>query len=232
MRIMTDYTATRKIASYEVNLFGELRLSTVLRICQEVAEEHLTMYQMDHVTLMKTQNLAFLILRVGMNINRLPKDGETITVLTRPEGNSGAQFYRSYKICVGQEELMDIMYSNILVDSTTHKIAHPSRLDYLKIDIKQTLSPKQKLNKLKIPEDMESWGIRQIRFSDLDFNGHMSNSIYASTMARPEMLLMEVWLGTRKKYTAAAMMASAPVRMAISSAMAPNFRRFCILLPP
>ena len=98
MRIMTDYTATRKIASYEVNLFGELRLSTVLRICQEVAEEHLTMYQMDHVTLMKTQNLAFLILRVGMNINRLPKDGETITVLTRPEGNSGAQFYRSYKI--------------------------------------------------------------------------------------------------------------------------------------
>ena len=43
MRIMTDYMATRKIASYEVNLFGELRLSTVLRICQEVAEEHLTM---------------------------------------------------------------------------------------------------------------------------------------------------------------------------------------------
>ena len=180
MRIMTDYMATRKIASYEVNLFGELRLSTVLRICQEVAEEHLTMYQMDHVTLMKTQKLAFLILRVGMNINRLPKDGETITVLTRPEGNSGAQFYRSYRICVGQEELMDIMYSNILVDSTTHKIAHPSRLDYLKIDIKQTLSPKQKLNKLKIPEDMESWGVRQIRFSDLDFNGHMSNSIYGN----------------------------------------------------
>lgn len=75
---------------------------------------------------------------------------------------------------------MDIMYSNILVDSTTHKIAHPSRLDYLKIDIKQTLSPKQKLNKLKIPEDMESWGVRQIRFSDLDFNGHMSNSIYGN----------------------------------------------------
>ena len=129
MRIMTDYMAVKKIASYEVNLFGELRLSTILRICQEVAEEHLTKYQMDHVTLMKTQNLAFLILRVGMKINRLPKDGETITVLTRPEGNSGAQFYRSYKICVDKEELMDIMYSNILVDSNTHKIAHPSRLD-------------------------------------------------------------------------------------------------------
>lgn len=143
MRIMTDYMVTRKIASYEVNLFGELRLSTILRICQEVAEEHLATYQMDHITLQKTQNLAFLILRVGMKINRLPKDGETITVLTHPEGNSGAQFYRSYKICVGQEELMDIMYSNILVDSATHKIVHPSRLDCLEIYIKQTLSPKK-----------------------------------------------------------------------------------------
>ena len=177
---MADYTAARKVASYEVNLFGKLRLSTVLRICQEVAEEHLTMFQMDHVTLMKTQHLAFLILRVGMTIHRLPKDGETIIISTQPEGNSGAQFYRSYKISAGNEKLMDIMYSNILVDSNTHKIAHPSRLDYLEIDIKQRLSPQQKLNKLKVPEDMEQWGIRQIRFSDLDFNGHMSNSIYGN----------------------------------------------------
>ena len=130
MRIMTDYMAVRKIASYEVNLFGELRLSSHYLEFARGSRRHLTKYQMDHVTLMKTQNLAFLILRVGMKINRLPKDGETITVLTRPEGNSGAQFYRSYKICVNQEELMDIMYSNILVDSNTHKIAHPSRLDY------------------------------------------------------------------------------------------------------
>ena len=43
------------------------------------------------------------------------------------------------------------------------------------------------------------------------------------------MLLTDVWLGTRKKYTAAAMMASAPVKMAISSAMAPNFSRFFML---
>ena len=56
----------------------------------------------------------------------------------------------------------------------------PSRLDYLEIDIKQTLSPKEKLNKLKIPEDMQLWGVRQICFSDLDFNGHMSNSIYGN----------------------------------------------------
>ena len=93
---MTDYTSTRKIASYEVNLYGELRLSTILRICQEVAEEHLTVFGMDHVTLMETQNLAFLILRVGMEINRMPRDGETITIRTQPEGNTGAPFKYSF----------------------------------------------------------------------------------------------------------------------------------------
>ena len=34
-----------------------------------------------------------------------------------------------------------------------------------------------------------------------------------STMPRPEILLTEVWLGTRKKYTAAAMIATAAVRI-------------------
>ena len=178
LRVMTDYTATRKIASYEVNLYGELRLSTILRICQEVAEEHLIGFGMDHVTLMQTQNLAFLILRVGMKINRMPRDGETIIIRTQPEGNSGAQFYRSYEICSNGEKLMDVMYSNILVDSNTHKIMHPSRLNYLEIDIKQILSPQKRLGKLKIPAELKDWGTRGIRFSDIDFNGHLSNSIY------------------------------------------------------
>ncbi len=39
-----------------------------------------------------------------------------------------------------------------------------------------------------------------------------------STMPRPEMLLTDVWLGTRKKYTAAATIASAPVKISASFA--------------
>ena len=39
---------------------------------------------------------------------------------------------------------------------------------------------------------------------------------FASTMPKPEILLTDAWLGTRKKYTAAAMMATPPVRMAAS----------------
>lgn len=180
MRIMTDYTATRKIASYEVNLFGQLRLSAILRICQEVAEEHLTSYGMDHVTLMEKENLAFLILRVGMKFHRLPKDGETITIRTQPEGNAGVQLYRSFEIGTGNEKLMDIMYANVLVDSRTHKLMSPDRLHQMGVDIKQTLLPKRKLGKLKMPQEPERWGIREIRFSDLDFNGHLSNSIYGN----------------------------------------------------
>ena len=37
-----------------------------------------------------------------------------------------------------------------------------------------------------------------------------------STIPRPEILLTEVWLGTRKKYTAAAMIATATVRITVS----------------
>ena len=44
-----------------------------------------------------------------------------------------------------------------------------------------------------------------------------------STMPRPEMLLTDVWLGTRKKKTPAAMIATAPVRTAVSLRTAPVF---------
>ena len=37
-----------------------------------------------------------------------------------------------------------------------------------------------------------------------------------STIPRPEILLIDVWLGTRKKYTAAAMIATATVRITVS----------------
>ena len=37
-----------------------------------------------------------------------------------------------------------------------------------------------------------------------------------STMPKPEMLLTDVWLGTRKKKTAAAMIATATVKIMIS----------------
>lgn len=178
MKVMTNYSTTRKIASYEVNLFGQLRLSAILRICQEAAETHLMSYNMDHLTLMEKENLAFLILRVGMQISRMPKDGETITIRTRPEGNAGVQFYRSYEIRCGGDKWMDILYANVLVDSRTHKLISPSRLDFMETDVQKMRSPKRKLCKLKMPQKLEQWGVRQIRFSDLDFNGHLSNSIY------------------------------------------------------
>ena len=40
-----------------------------------------------------------------------------------------------------------------------------------------------------------------------------------STIPRPEILLTDVWLGTKKKYTAAAMTATAAVSITVSFAI-------------
>ena len=54
-----------------------------------------------------------------------------------------------------------------------------------------------------------------------------------STMPRPEMLLTEVWLGDRKKKTAAAMIATAAVRIAASfkTSAALSFLFICVVPP-
>ena len=51
-----------------------------------------------------------------------------------------------------------------------------------------------------------------------------------STMPRPEMLLTEVWLGDRKKKTAAAMIATAAVRTAVSLMIAVEFNFFWFIV--
>ena len=53
-----------------------------------------------------------------------------------------------------------------------------------------------------------------------------------NTMPRPEMLLTDAWLGTRKKYTAAAIIATAAVRMTASFAIAMGFSFLFIIFAP
>ena len=43
-----------------------------------------------------------------------------------------------------------------------------------------------------------------------------SGTKFDSTIPSPEILLTDVWLGARKKYTAAAMIATAAVRIPVS----------------
>lgn len=52
-----------------------------------------------------------------------------------------------------------------------------------------------------------------------------------STIPRPEILLTDAWLGTRKKYTAAAIIATAAVRIAVSFASSVYVISFFIWFP-
>ena len=52
-----------------------------------------------------------------------------------------------------------------------------------------------------------------------------------STIPRPEILLTDAWLGTRKKYTAAAIIATAAVRIVVSFASSVYVISFFIWFP-
>jgi len=58
--------------------------------------------------------------------------------------------------------------------------------------------------------------IRSMTFKIIVIADSGSGMKLDSTIPRPEILLTEVWLGTRKKYTAAEMIATATVSMTVS----------------
>ena len=74
--------------------------------------------------------------------------------------------------------------------------------------------------------------IRSTTFRIIVMTDKGSGTKLDSTMPRPEMLLTDVWLGTRKKKTPAAMIATAPVRTAVSLRTAPVFPFTSLIFVP
>ena len=92
--MVEEYERKLQVATYEVGADSRLKLSVLLRICQETSEQHLEQVNLGYERL-KNEGLVFLIISNAASIRRLPRLGESITVKTHPRGTLGVHFYKS-----------------------------------------------------------------------------------------------------------------------------------------
>jgi len=165
------------IATYEVSAQSILKLSVMLRICQETSEQHLASLNIGYERL-KAEGLVFLITRTAVQIKRMPVHGETVVVKTHPCGVVGAQFYRDFLFYSNGEKIIDVMQASVAANTETHKILHPREFQKYNVDPSTNGTTAVRLNKINLPDDMPLQGKRPIRFSDLDYNSHLNNAVY------------------------------------------------------
>lgn len=178
MRIMREYTRPVHIKSYDVDTRRQLKVSTLLAMCQESSEQQLQQFGLDHAALMQ-QDIAFLLARVKVDFQKVPLEGQDVTLSVCPRGAQGAQYFREFQMFSGDELLVEVMESWILVQMSSRAILPPSTMDHLQIDIESYRGKwNGRLGRIKMPKDMPLLAKRHIYYSDLDFNGHVSNIHY------------------------------------------------------
>ena len=167
-----------RLRSYEVDFRNRLRLSALFHFMQETASNQIERQGVG-IDVLRTDNLAWVLSRLLIVMDRYPGWGEEILVKTWPRGIERLFALREFLITNRQGELLGRVTSNwLLVDLTTRR---PKRLEQvfkrMPIDPKQRALDRrlEKLPPLESPEETLSV---KAAYQQIDLNRHVNNAHY------------------------------------------------------
>jgi medium-chain acyl-[acyl-carrier-protein] hydrolase len=155
---------------------GQLKLHDLLEIIQEASIEG-SAFVGAGVEAIRKKNLYWVVMSYRFVITRMPSLGEKITVETYPSENKVFIYPRQYKI-TDQKGKVLIRGTSLwaLLDLTSHKPTGPESNGFLLKAIHEEgelpWPPRLAITDAQLVEK------REVKPSDLDFNGHMNNIRY------------------------------------------------------
>lgn len=163
-----------------------ISLNELLRVTSDTAVEDFAERKMSREDL-ENLGIAILVSRVSFRIHRFPMENERFTVHTVEEKSEPLQFVRSYEIISDKgEKLVTGLSGWLLVDVKGHRIMPIKKFDEMGLRTPMTEKKEHDClpyGKFQIPEGMTLFDERVIKYSDLDSNGHTTNSRYGAFVA-------------------------------------------------
>lgn len=167
----------------QCNPNGNLSLYELLKLTSDIAVEDFNQRGMSREFL-KENGIAILVSRDSFRIHKYPKENQELKVYTKEEKSEPLQFVRSFEIeSESGEKLVSGITSWLLVDLSNRRIMPIKKFDAMGFREPVTQSTEHDClpyGKIKIPESIELFDKRTIKFSDLDANGHTNNAKYAA----------------------------------------------------
>lgn len=170
-----------QISNNDVDTKFELKVSAIFRLFQDVAMLATKDAKVDSMSLSE-RNIDWVITRMNVEIKRLPKCDDEITVCTYP-GKDMAMLYPRYFFIIDSKGEVIVRSSSIwaLIDNNTRRVIVDrdviSKLPEEKYDNQLPLP-----EKISLPENNRFIEKRTIHYSDLDFNSHMNNVRYVELL--------------------------------------------------
>lgn len=172
------YAQEFRIASYQTDLTARMKPSAILEIMQEMAGAHAEMLNVGRSRL-DPMNLAWVLTRVEVRMERYPRSGEMIQVETFPMPNRRVFFPRYFIFRDSEGKQIGCAGSMwVVLDITTRKMANAAEIVASMPDNSDLNAP------MGMPATVEEIAaetqesLRIPVYTDLDVNGHVNNTRY------------------------------------------------------
>lgn len=170
------YTKQMEIPNVAVDRFGRMKTSWLLACVQEVAGEHSVLLGAANGEYNGRQ-LFWAVTRHRVEINRLPGAKDVITLKTWPCPTTRVAYPRATAAYDSQgNELFRVMSLWVLMDVGSRAMILPGKSGVTVDGV--TVGKGIAVPASLPPTAGENVEKRQVRFTDLDVNGHMNNTQY------------------------------------------------------
>ena len=165
-----------EVRSFDVDTSCTARLPVFCKYMQEAAYYHAEHFGLGHSHL-SSLNMAWVLSRMRVEVDRLPKWGETVKLRTWPSGRDRLFYYRDFEITDGDgKRLMQASTAWFIIDYIKRERILPDWWTTSGLPI----GPKvftSKLGRLKSCGCVGGEPM-SVNYGDLDQNGHVSNIRY------------------------------------------------------
>ncbi len=194
----------------QANMYGFFSLHEILRMTADIAVEDYKQRGMSREFL-KDKGFAILVSRLAFRFHKPPVENQQVEFITWEEKPEPLQLSRCYKIVDAENNILVSGKSYwLVVDLNARRIIPTAKFTLREPEKIVSDMDCQKPAKISEPENMELWDSRKIKFSDLDTNGHTTNSRYGAFIedALPEAYRNRMPVDFRLNYSKEAMLDS------------------------
>ncbi len=177
----TAYETEMAVSTFDVDRYNRLKISSILKYNQEIGEIHINEFGTSS-NKMRDEGLSFIFTKIKILIHSLPISEQKIKLTTWCSELKGVRFYRNYIISDENGQILTETKAELAVlNLAERKIVRPSEIKGFNDFLYNTdlINGCEKPQKLPVPENFEKTLLRQTKFSDIDYNGHINNTVYA-----------------------------------------------------
>ena len=173
--VESKFRREQEVHFYDCDPQSRMKISAVNRLLADMADAHYAARGMDHKWLWE-HGFVFLVSKVSIQFSRLPHPREILSAETWERQIKGASFLRDFEIFdEAGKRVLTACSAWMLVNPESWQVLRPSEFPNAQPTGIAAECPD--CRKLKLTDGILV-GERQIRYSDLDANGHVYNAVY------------------------------------------------------